>query len=325
MVANQLIKLVDSINPFSWVSMPGKSHQGAVHPLTIDQEELLLGLKQHVVTLADTIGERHHLNYTPLQDAGDYIEDELSKLGYNVKCQEYKMDGKIYRNFEAELLGARIPDEILVAGAHYDSVVGSPGANDNATGIAAVIELASRFAKNPPDRTIRFVAFTNEEDPHFGTEYMGSHVYAKSCYEQSDKLVGMLALETMGYYCDRPGSQQYPIPVAGFYPDKADFIVFVGNTKYKQFVQDCLSKFRSNAKLPSEGVAVPSWITGVSWSDHLPFWQHGYPAVMVTDTALYRYPFYHTPEDTPDKIDFFKLTHVVSGVEKMIIDVTKRE
>jgi hypothetical protein len=315
---NQILYLADAVNPFSWVQMPGTSHAGPEKELTDMQSLRKDGLQKHVTTLASTIGERHYLKYQALQDAGDYISQTLRDFGYNVRCQEYKMEGRIYRNFEAELPGSRIPEEIIVAGAHYDSVQHCPGANDNATGIAAVLELAKTMARHPADRTVRFVAFTNEEDPHFGTEYMGSQVYASNCYKNEDKLIGMFALETMGYFSDEKGTQKYPIPVAGFYPDTGNFIVFVGNTRYKGFVHKCISHFRASAPLPSEGVAVPGFITGVSWSDHMPFWQHGFPAVMITDTALYRYPHYHTPEDTPDKVNFSKLTQVTCGVESII-------
>lgn len=313
-----ILRIVDALNPFSWIQMPGKSHAGPLTLLTPEQELLSTGLRKHVITLASSVGERHYQKYAALQDAADYILQSLKELGYNVRCQEYKVDNQIHRNFEAELPGTSKPEEIIVAGAHYDSVPGSPGANDNATGVAAVIELAKRLVEHPLQKTVRFVSFTNEEDPHFGTENMGSYVYAKQCYDRGDKIIGMLALETMGYFSETPNSQKYPIPVVGFYPDVGNFIVFVGNTRYKHFVHSCLSKFRTKASFPSEGVAVPSWITGVSWSDHLPFWQHGYPAVMITDTALYRYPYYHTPDDKPDKVDFTKLSHVVSGVEHII-------
>jgi hypothetical protein len=166
------------------------------------------------------------------------------------------------------------------------------------------------------------VAFVNEEPPYFTTSQMGSFVYAKECRKRKDKITAMLSLETIGFYSDQDGSQSYPPPLSLFYPSKGNFIGFVGNLSSRRLVRRVVGSFREHAKFPSEGAALPGWVPGVFWSDHWSFWKHGYHALMVTDTAPFRYVHYHTPEDTIDKIDFERLARVVAGLEKVVADLT---
>ena len=222
-------------------------------------------------------------------------------------------------NVEATLRGAGRAAEIVVIGAHYDTVAGCPGANDNGTGVAAVLELAQRFSRQPQPRTIRFVAFVNEEPPFFKTAHMGSVVYANAAKARGDRITAMLSLETMGYYSDEKGSQQYPAEIASLYPDVGNFIGFVANDALRHAC--CRRHGRPSSgerAFPLQSAAAPDDVPGVGWSDHWAFWQAGYPAMMVTDTAPFRYPWYHTAEDTPDKIDYEKLAHVVDGLEAVI-------
>jgi Zn-dependent M28 family amino/carboxypeptidase len=232
------------------------------------------------------------------------------------------MGGQPCHNIEAEIPGNR--PEIIVIGAHYDSVFGSPGANDNGTGAAATLALARRFASAKPKHTLRFVAFVNEEPPYFLSGEMGSLVYARRCKERGDKISAMISLETIGYFSDAPDSQTYPSPGLGvFYPKVGNFIGFVSNVKSRALLRRVIKLFRRNAKIPSEGASLPAFIPGVSWSDQWSFWQHGYPAIMVTDTAPFRYPYYHSSNDTPDKLDYDRFTLVVSGMEKVIQELAK--
>jgi Zn-dependent M28 family amino/carboxypeptidase len=211
-----------------------------------------------------------------------------------------------------------------VIGAHYDSVFGSPGANDNGSGVAAVLALAQRFASAKPKQTLRFVAFVNEEPPYFLSGEMGSQVYARRCKERGDKISAMISLETIGYFSDVPNSQTYPSPGLGlFYPNVGNFIGFVSNVKSRALLRRVITLFRKHAKVPSEGASLPAFIPGVSWSDQWSFWQQGYPAIMVTDTAPFRYPYYHSSNDTPDKLDYDRFTLVVSGMEKVIQELAK--
>jgi hypothetical protein len=232
------------------------------------------------------------------------------------------LDGRTCHNIEAEIRGAR--PEIVVIGAHYDSVFGSPGANDNGSGVAALLALARRFAGKPTGQTLRFVAFANEEPPYFQTEQMGSLVYARQCKARGDQISAMISLETMGYFSDAPGSQTYPsLGIRPFYPSTGNFIGFVGNIRSRALLHRAILLFRQQAKLPSEGGALPSFLPGVGWSDQWAFWQCGYPAFMITDTAPFRYPHYHEATDTPDKLDYDRFALVVSGVEKMIAELAR--
>ncbi len=231
------------------------------------------------------------------------------------------MDGKTCANIEFEIPG-RGP-EIIVIGAHYDSVFGSPGANDNGSGVAALLALARRFAARPPGaRTLRFVAFTNEEPGHFQTEAMGSWVYASRCRARGDQIAGMISLETVGYFSNAPGSQKFPmLGLKAFYPSAGNFIAFVSNLSSRSLLRRVLRTFRASATLPSEGAALPAAVPGVGWSDHWAFWQHGYPALMITDTAPFRYPHYHARTDTPEKLDYESMARLVSALEKVINDL----
>jgi Zn-dependent M28 family amino/carboxypeptidase len=268
------------------------------------------------------IGERNVLaKPRELAEAADYIEREFTGMGYRIRRQEYLVDTTTCCNLEAERRGTRRPEDIVVIGAHYDSVLGCPAANDNGTGVAALLSLARKFADRDTDRSLRFVAFTNEEPPYFQTNQMGSWVYAKQCRQRGESVTAMLSLETIGCYSDAPGSQKYPPPFSLLYPSTGNFIAFVGNIASNDLVRQVVGTFRQNEPFPAEGGALPEAVPGVGFSDHWSFWQEGYPAVMVTDTAPFRYPYYHTPEDTVDKVDFLKTARVVRGLDKVIADL----
>jgi Zn-dependent M28 family amino/carboxypeptidase len=272
----------------------------------------------HVEMLAGTIGERNIWRYDGLQRAAVYIEGEFARNGYEPKRQTYDVSRVPVSNIETSLPGTSRAAEIVVLGAHYDTVSGSPGANDNGTGVAALLELSRRLARRPQPRTIRFVAFVNEEPPFFHTEAMGSVVNARAARARGDKIVAMLSLETMGYYSDVKGSQQYPAPIALMYPDVGNFIGFVANIGSARMMLRARRAFKERTAFPLQSAAVPAAIPGVGWSDHWAFWEAGYPGMMVTDTAPYRYPWYHTADDTPDKISADKVGHVVDGLEHVV-------
>ncbi len=198
---------------------------------------------------------------------------------------------------------------------------GCPGANDNSTGVSATLALARAFSGKKPSRTLRFVAFVNEEPPFFQTTQMGSMVYAKGCRARDEKVVAMLSLETIGYYSDEPDSQSYPFPLNFIYPSTGNFIAVVGNVKNGPLVRKLLGAFRRQAPFPSEGGALWGILPGVGWSDHWAFWREGFPAVMVTDTALYRYPAYHSRADTPEKIQYDRMARVVSGLQHVVAEL----
>jgi Zn-dependent M28 family amino/carboxypeptidase len=235
--------------------------------------------------------------------------------------QRFRVEAVEMRNIEVEVAGGSRASEIVLIGAHYDSVAGSPGANDNGSGVAAMLELARLLKTSAPGRTLRFVAFVNEEPPFFMGDAMGSRQYTRRSKERGENVVAMFSLETIGYYSDEPGSQRYPFPLGLFYPSTGNFIGFVSNLSSRPLLREALASFRRHARIPSEGVAAPAWIPGIDWSDHRSFWQEGWPALMVTDSALYRYPHYHTGQDTPDKVDYERLARVVTGLQGMVRDL----
>jgi hypothetical protein len=305
------------------IQMPGESYRGELPPLT--QKELALrdALQRDIEKLGSEIGERNFLHYKELMAAADFLEASFAQAGYKVQRQGYTIDNQTYYNLEVEIPGTQRANEIVIIGGHYDSVSGSPGANDNGTGAAATLELARLFAGKKPQRTLRFVEFVNEEPPFFFSEGMGSLVYASRCKQRSEKIVAMLSLETIGYYSDKIGSQKYPLPeLSSIYPLQGNFISFIGNVASGSLVKDAIASFRRHSKFPSEGTALPNEITGVSWSDQWSFWQQGYPGIMVTDTAPFRYPYYHTSNDTPDKVNYESLARVVAGLEYAIADLS---
>lgn len=306
---------------FSTIWMPGKSYGGSMPPLTQREATLQKVLQQEVEKLSGEIGEHNYSQYQNLVAAVNFLEASLAASGYQVQQQGYQVANQTFYNLEVEIKGTNRSDEIVIIGAHYDSVFGSPGANDNGTGAAAVLELAHAFAGKKTSRTLRFVEFVNEEPPFFWTGNMGSVVYAKRCRDRDEKVVAMLSLETIGYYSNEEGSQEYPFPLNLFYPSTGNFIGFIGNLASGNLVREAIASFRRHAKYPSEGAALPDKVPGVGWSDQWAFWQQGYPGIMVTDTAPYRYPYYHTSADTPDKVDYERMARVVAGLEGVVADL----
>jgi Zn-dependent M28 family amino/carboxypeptidase len=212
----------------------------------------------------------------------------------------------------------------LVIGAHYDSYRTAPGANDNGTGVAATLELARLLERWQGERTrVRFVLFVNEEPPYYRTDDMGSLHYARLLSERGEAISGMISLETLGAFSDQPGSQSYPPPFGLMFPSTADFIAIVGLTGSRGFLHEVVASFRRHTAFPSIGGVAPDLVPGIGWSDHWAFGRYGYPAIMVTDTALYRYPHYHRPSDTPDKIDYARLARITKGLERVLRDIAR--
>lgn len=303
------------------VRMPGDSYKAALPPLDGSGQAVARRLESHVRTLCSHPEGRNYIEKKGLALARDYIVGQFRSSGYQVEFDVYQIAGEDYANIEVMRLGEAYPDEIIVVGAHYDAVAGAPGANDNGSGVAALLELADRFKGAVLPRSIRFVAFVNEEPPHFMTGTMGSDVYARQVARRKENIIAMYSLETIGYFRDDADSQHYPLPFGLFYPNQGNFIAFVGNLRSRSLVTRSVDAFRAHATFPSEGIAAPAFIPGINWSDHRSFWKQGYPAVMITDTALYRYPYYHMPQDTPDKVDYDRMVYVVQGLEKMLVDL----
>lgn len=300
-------------------SLPGRSHQGALPPATAEELDLAERLKQHVEAIASRPHNVRH--FAELEAAAAYIEATLAGMGYRVVSQPYEAHDRSVRNLEATVEPAggdtgEAPS--LVIGAHYDSAGSAPGANDNGTGTAAVIELARLLKDARLTHRLRLVLFVNEEPPYFRTPDMGSLRYAEALLARGEPVAGMLSLETLGSFSDEPGSQSYPRPLSALFPDTGNFIAFVGMPASRRLVHKAVGSFRSHTAFPTEGGVAPASIPGIDWSDHWSFAQHGIPAVMVTDTAPFRYPHYHEPTDTPDKVDYERLARVTKGLERVI-------
>lgn len=303
--------------------MPGTSFQDKLPPFTPEERSLARSLESHVRVLATEIGNRSLDNYQNLLDAERYIIETWSEAGFDVQRLPYEIGKREIANIEVIVPGAEGTDQNVVVGAHYDSVgQNCPGANDNASGVAAVLALAIHLKNSSPAVNIRFVAFVNEEPPYFKTEMMGSNVYAR---ETTQTVTSMISVETIGYYSDEPGSQSYPPPFSFFYPAEGNFVGFVGNLSSRSLVRRALRSFRASQKFPSEGIAAPGFVPGISWSDHWSFYKQGIPALMVTDTAPFRYPHYHLESDTVDKLDFLRMARVVKGLEELVAELTGGE
>jgi hypothetical protein len=304
-----------------WMTaVPGRSHAGPLPPLTPDQVELAARLQNHVRAIAS---RPHNVGHPQeLERAALHIEAALEEMGYAVHRQPFSAGGQEVRNIEVviEPAGSAASAKTLVVGAHYDSYFYAPGANDNGTGVAGVIELARLLAdlRGRASTRIRLVLFVNEEPPFFKTELMGSLVYARRLKASGEPVLGMLSLETLGFYNDQEHSQRYPWPLGLLYPTKGDFVAFVGLTSSRALVRAMVASFRALAPFPSVGGTAPGVIPGIDWSDHWSFERVGIPALMITDTAPFRYPHYHTPADSPDKVDYGRLARVVSGLERVI-------
>jgi hypothetical protein len=277
-------------------------------------EALEARLMRHVQVLAGEIGERHLFRAAALDAAAGYIREVWARQGLVVREEPFEVHGRRCANLLVELPERGGSQELVVVGAHYDSVIGSPGANDNATGVAVLLELSRALRSARLARTLRLVAFVNEEPPFFQTEAMGSRRHARQARARGDAIVAMLSLETLGVYSARPGSQRYPFPLGAFYPATGNFLGVVGNLRSRGLVREVVAHLAAVTDFPVEAAATVAWIPGVAWSDHWSFWQEGYRAVMLTDTALYRYAEYHSAADRPEVVNAREFARAAHGL-----------
>lgn len=297
-------------------TMPGISWSGPL-PHAPGINETGERLAAHVRKLAGEIGNRHFWRGQALEEAANYIEERFQEFHYVPRIEEVDNSGA--RNILVDLHGTRTQKRILVVGAHYDSTLFTPGADDNASGVSMLLELARAFSGRRQPLTLRFIAFTNEERPFFGTPRMGSRVSAARSRAAGEEIIGMYSLEMLGFYADAKGSQRYPRVIRNLYPDTGNFVAFIGNITSRSFLQLSLEAFRAQARFPSEGLSMPQLLVpGIRRSDHSSYWVYDYPAVMITDTAEYRNPNYHEPTDTPDTLDYERMALVLEGLIAMI-------
>ncbi len=306
---------------FVMVRMPGESFRGALPPMTSVQSEAAARLRGDVERIAGTIGQRSTYNAKSLAETAMTLKKSLEGMGYTVVDHSFASRGAASPNMQVEIPGmeAGLRSQIILVGAHYDAFQGTPGADDNASGVAVVLEMARRFAGRPSACTLRLVLFVNEEPPAFQTSDMGSLIYARQAAASGDNIVAMVSLESLA-----AGSQKYPPPLGWFYPTTGDFLAFVGNVNSRALVRRCIGVFRERCEFPSEGLAAPDSIPGVGWSDHWAFWQTGVEAIMITGTATFRNPNYHEGSDTPGTLDYDSLARATDGIEAVIRDLVER-
>ena len=290
-------------------------------PESAAPDALALRLHGHVQRLATGIGERNVWRPDALYAAADYIRSVWTSQGLTVEGQRYTVEDVESENLEVTLPGTGQPEAILLVGAHYDTVPGSPGADDNASGVAALLELPGLLAGRQRNLTLRFVAFVNEEPPFFFTANQGSRVHARAARRRGDDIRLMISLEMLGCYCDTPGCQRYPPLFRYFHPPQGNFIAFVSNLRSRRAMRRFARAFRRHSDFPCEQTATFAWVPGVGWSDHLSYWLHRYRAMMITDTAFYRYPCYHLLCDTPEKLDYRRMARVTRGVADALAEL----
>jgi len=276
-------------------------------------------LRKHVEKLSVDLMPRSYENLENLNRIADYIQSRFTASGAAIRLQPFTADGREYRNVIAEF--GPESDAVIVVGAHYDSAGELPAADDNASGVAGLIELARLLGSTQLDQKVQLVAFCLEEPPFFNTPQMGSVVFARSLIEANKNVRIMVALEMIGYFSDKPGSQAYPLSFLKlFYPTKGNFIaivdeLFSGEAKRMKKIM------KANATLPVYTINAPPGIPGIDLSDHKSFWDQGYPAVMITDTAFFRNKAYHTRHDTADRLDYERMAQVVRGLHAYLIHV----
>lgn len=284
-------------------------------------------LARHVLRLAADIGDRNYLLPESQKAAALYIADQFRLSGYEPIAQVYRVPGPKgeieLRNILVKRPGSQPQAPILVVGAHYDTFSGTPGADDNASGVAGLLELARRFHGTTGTIEMRFVAFDSEEPPFFGTSNMGSWQCAKALKDEKRQVKGMISLEMLGCYRFEKGSQQYPPPLGLVFPDRGDYIGAVADLGSRRFLSEFKSGFHAPKGTPLVAAALPRMVGVIEISDQLSFWKHGFPAFMVTDTAFLRNPAYHQPDDTPAKLDYVTMADVVDGLEAALRAMTR--
>lgn len=287
--------------------------------LNIDQAAIETNLRLHVDRLAGLIGPRHLDKPKTIQATVGYIQGQWAEMGFAVQHETYDALGCEATNLIVERLGTQRLDEIVLLGAHYDTVFSTPGADDNASAVAVLVEVSRILKHHDPKRTIRFVAFACEEPPYFNLDAMGSQHHARQARRRDERIVGMLCLEMVGYYRDEVGSQKIPpaIPrwIHRFLPNKGNFLAAVGNLSSWKLCWKFRRGFKAGAReMPLFSICLPERINEIRLSDNSSFWDQGYPALMLTDTSFLRNPHYHQASDTPDTLDYRRMAQVTLGV-----------
>lgn len=284
---------------------------GGASPSSV--EVMPLRLREDVATLATRFHPRDWRHTGNLDRCADFVAQRFGAAGAVVEYQGYAVQGREYRNVIGRFGAGGGPR--IVVGAHYDTYGEMPGADDNASGVAVLLALAELVGAHAPDLAVDLVAYTLEEPPFFDTPHMGSAVHAASLAAGQSACLGVIVLEMVGFFSDEPGSQGYPSPLLRLmYPGRGDFIAVVSRWDQGGWIRTVKAAMQGTTALPVHSLRSPSFVPGIDLSDHMSYWPHGIPSLMVTDTAFYRNPFYHTPDDTPEKLDYRRMAQVAVAV-----------
>jgi Zn-dependent M28 family amino/carboxypeptidase len=278
-------------------------------------------LKRHVYKLSHEIGKRDVANYWNLEKARIYICEQFESYGYKVRLENYVIGDREVSNVIALKEGKKCPSDIVVVGAHYDSYDG-PGADDNASGVAGLLEFARLLKDQATDRTIKFIAFDSEEKPHFGTESMGSRVYAKGAKSSNKNITAVIIFDSIGYYSETPRSQKYPFIFKYFYPRTANFIKIVSDFGSSPLARQVKKYFKKHSSFPIKSIMGFRFFYGINLSDHGSFWKEGYKAIHISDTSAFRNPTCHKISDTWDTLDYESMSQVVKGFYFVLMEIT---
>ncbi|GAA4432380.1 M28 family peptidase [Bremerella cremea] len=285
--------------------------------MTFDQLTIRPKLEQHVDRLAGQIGPRILAKPETIAATLEYIQSQWQEMGHEVREEPYESVDGPAMNLVVEIAGSEPSQEIVVLGAHYDTVATTPGADDNASAVAVLLEVSRLLKEHTPRKTFRFVAFACEEAPYMSLDSMGSQYHAREAKKRNEKIV-MLCLEMVGYFREEPNSQQVPVTIPkflhGLFPKRGNFLAAVGNLNSMQLSWAFRRGFKRGTTQRLFSICLPEKIKEIRRSDNSSFWDQGYPALMLTDTSFLRNPNYHQPTDTPDTLDFEAMTHVAQGV-----------
>jgi len=291
-------------------------------PLPAAAPEEIGRLRAHVEELSILIGPRSVLDYSNIEATRQYIFATLRALGYDPVLQTYDYRGRPFSNVIISIPGTGKREETVLIGAHYDTVDGTPGADDNASGVAVLLEICRILKGSSPGRTLKMVFFVLEEPPAFRTQFMGSAVCAREAKAAGEKISAMISLEMLGYYSEKKGGQAFPLPLMGLmFSTTPDFIAVVGNLNSAGLVRRIAGSLKRGCDIPVETLATMGFVPGVDFSDHRSFWKVGWPAAMITDTAFYRNPNYHSERDTIATLDFDRMSRLLKGLVKTVEDL----
>lgn len=282
------------------------------------------GLKSDVAFIAG-LGPRNAEDphaYEQLRKCEAWILEKWESQGYVVKLQDVSVGGQQFHNLEIEYPGTLSPSEIVIISAQYDTEPNSPGANNNGSGMAVLFQLSKLLTNHHPGRTLRLVAFVNEQYPFADTEMMGSYFYAKRSHELKEDIKVMMSMDALGIYRDAPGSQRLPFPFSLFYPDRGNFLAFIGNLPSRSWMKKVTAGFKKGSSFPIEAGVAPEWVKGVTWSDHRSFYKFGYKGMQITDTGGFRATSHGKSDDTIDKINFDALSRITVGMYSVAVELT---